>query len=55
MKALVRHAQLKCIDVEGMRVATNNRCVAEQIKSDKVENAATGGVNIGEFRKVGEK
>ena len=37
-----------------MRVVTNNRCVAEQKTSDKVENVATGGVNIGEVGKVGE-
>ena len=40
MKTLLRDDQLKYIDVEGMRVVTNNRCVAEQIKSDKVENGA---------------
>ena len=43
MKTLARDHQLKYIDVEGMRVVTNNRCVAEQRKSDKVENVATGG------------
>ena len=36
--------QLKYIDVEGMRVITNNRCVPEQIKSDKLENVASGGL-----------
>ena len=46
---------LKYIDVEGMRVVTNNRCVAEQIKSDKVENVVTGGSNMEEFRKVGKE
>ena len=30
------------MDVEGMRVVTNKRRVAEQIKSDKVENVAMG-------------
>ena len=29
------HYQLKYLDVEGVRVFTNNRCVAEQIESDK--------------------
>ena len=33
----------------------NNRCVAEQIKSDTVENVATGGSKIGEFGKVGKR
>ena len=32
MKALLRGDQMKYLDVEGMRVVTNNRCVAEQIK-----------------------
>ena len=41
MKTLLRGDQLEYIDTEGMRVVTNNRCVAEQIKSDKVENVAT--------------
>ena len=36
----VRGGQLKLIDVEGMRLVTNIRCAAEQIKSDKVENVA---------------
>ena len=34
-----------------MRVVTNIWCVAEQIKSDKVENVAMGGVKIGEVGK----
>ena len=46
MKALLRRVQLRYIDVEGMRVVTNNRCVSEQIKSGKVEDVATGGANI---------
>ena len=47
MKALLRHVQLKYMDVEGMKVVTNNWCVAEQIKGDKVGNVATSGVKIG--------
>ena len=35
VKALLRGDHVKCVDVEGMRVVTNNRCVSEQIKSDK--------------------
>ena len=38
MKTLSREDQLKYIDVAGMTVVTNNRCGAEQIQSDKVEN-----------------
>ena len=33
---------------------TNSGCMAEQIKSDKVEDVATGGSKIGEFGKVGK-
>ena len=56
MKTLSRDDQLKYIDVEGMRVVTNIiRCVAEQIKSDTVENVVTGGSKIGEFGKVGKE
>ena len=50
MKTLVRCDQLNYIDVEGMTVVTNNRCVAEHIKSDKVETVATGG--FGEVGKL---
>ena len=46
MKTLLRDHQLKYI--EGMRVVINNRCIAEQIKSDKVESVVMGGSKIGE-------
>ena len=55
MKTLLRGDQLKYIDVEGKRVVTNNRCVAEQIKCDKVEKISTNGINIEEFGKVGKR
>ena len=55
MKTLLRGYQLKVIDVEGMKVVTNNRCVAEQIKSDRVESVATGGIKSVEFRNFGIK
>ena len=42
---------MKYIDVERIRVVTDYRCVAEQIKSDKVENVATGGVKIANLGK----
>ena len=38
---------LKHVDVEEMRVITNNRYIAEQIKSDKVENVVMGGSKVG--------
>ena len=46
VKIVLQENQLMYIAVEGMRVATKNRCIADQIKSDKVENAETGGVKI---------
>ena len=55
MKTLLRNDQLRYIDVEGMRVVTNNRCIAEQIKSDMVESVVMGGSNFGEFGKVGRE
>ena len=44
---------LKHLDVEGMRVVTNNRFTAERIKSDKVENVVMDEAKVGEFGKVG--
>ena len=55
IKTLALYDQVKYIYVGGMRVVINNRSVSEQINSDKVENVATGGSNIGEFRKVGKR
>ena len=52
MKMRLRGGRLKHIDVEGTRAVTNNKSSAEQIQSDKVENVATGGVQIGEFGKL---
>ena len=54
-ETLSRDDPLNYIDVEGMRVVTDNRCVAEQIKSDKVVNVATGGIKMEEFGKVGKR
>ena len=34
-----------------MRVVTNNRCTAEQIKNDKAENVVKDGSKVGEFGK----
>ena len=47
MKTLSHDAQLKYVDVDGTRVVTNNRCIGEQIKNDRVENAVMDGVNVG--------
>ena len=45
----------KFVDVEGRRVVTNNRCTAEQIKIDEVENVVMDGSDIGEFGKIGRE
>ena len=46
--------QLKYNDIGELSEVTNTRCAAEQIKGDKDENIATGGVNIEEFGKLGK-
>ena len=46
MKTLSRDAQLKYIDIEGMRVTG-------QIKRDSVENVVTGASKVGKSAKVG--
>ena len=55
VKIVLQENQLKYVDVEGMRVITNNRCIAEQIKSDKVENVVMDGSKVGKFGKVGRE
>ena len=52
MKTLLREKQLKDINIEEMRVVTNDRHVAEQIKRDKVESVVTNGVKSGEDGKL---
>ena len=47
-----RGNQLKYIDVDGMRVVTINRSLAEQIKIDKVENVVMDGSKDGEFGRI---
>ena len=57
IKTLLRGDQVKYFDIEGMRAVADNRSIAEQIKSDKVESAATGGVKnwrIWKSWKIGE-
>ena len=34
VKIVLRENQPKYVDIEGMRVITNNKCTAEQIKND---------------------
>ena len=53
-KTLLRGDQLKYIDVEGVRVVTNKCCAADQIRSDKVKNVATGEVKRRECGKFGK-
>ena len=52
VKTLLRETQLKHIDLEEMRVVTNDKHVAEQIKTDKVENVVMNGQNFGKFGKI---
>ena len=49
---MLRENQLNYVDVEEMRVVTNNRCIAEQIKHDKAENVVMDGSKVGNFGKV---
>ena len=53
-RCFATHVQLICIDLGQLRVVTCNRCEAEQIKGDKDEKTATGGVKLEEFGKVDE-
>ena len=48
VKTVLRENQLKYVDVEGMRVVTNIRCIAEPIKNDKAENVVMEGSRVGE-------
>ena len=55
MKIVLQENQLKYVDVKGMRVVTNSRFIAEQSKSDKVENIVMDGLKFGESGKVGRE
>ena len=55
VKIVLQEDQLKYVDIEGMRVVTNSRFIAEQIKSDKVENVVMDGPKVGEFGRVGRE
>ena len=45
--SVMRENQLKYVDTEGMRIITNSKHVAEQIKIDKSENKVTNEPEIG--------
>ena len=55
MKTLLREKQLKFTDVEEMRVDTNDRHIAEQIKTDKMESVVMNGSKVGKFGKIDGK
>ena len=55
LKTVIRENKLKYVDVEETRVITNNRCVAEQVQHDKVENVLMDGPKVGEFGKLEKK
>ena len=67
VKTLLREKQLKDTDVEEMRVITNDRHIAEQIKSDlplsvqgnllqqNLKSVVMDGPKVGEFGKVGKE
>ena len=52
VKIVLQQNQLKFVDVEGMRVVTNSRCIAEQIKSNKVENVVMDGSKVGTIGRI---
>ena len=52
LKSVMRENQLKYIDAEGMRVITNSKYVAEQVKIDKGENIVMDEPKIGEFGRI---
>ena len=52
LKSVMRENQLKYVDIEGMRVITNSKHVAEQIKIDKDENIVMDELKIGKFGRI---
>ena len=52
LKSVMRENQLKYVDVEGMRVITNSKHVAEQIKINKGENIVMDEIKIGKFGRI---
>ena len=55
MRTLIREEQLRYIDVEEMRVVTNDKHIAEQIKTDKMESVVMNGSKAGQFGKIDGK
>ena len=55
LNSVMKEDQLKYVDTEGMRVITNSKHVAEQIKSDKDKCVAMDDQKIAELRKIGGK
>ena len=55
MRTLIREEQLRYIDVEEMRVVTNDKHIAEQIKTDKMESVVMNGSKVGRFGKIDGK
>ena len=52
LKIVLRENQLEYVDVEEMRVITNNRCAAEQIKHCKAENVVMDGSKAGKIGRI---
>ena len=52
LKSVMRENQLKYVDLEGMRVITNSKHVAEQIKINKVENIVMDEPRIGKSGRI---
>ena len=52
MRTLIRQEQLRYIDVEEMRVVTNDKHIAEQIKIVKMESVVMNGVRSGKVGKL---
>ena len=55
MRTLIRKEQLRYIDVEEMRVVTNDKHIAEQIKTDKLERVVMSGSKVGKLGKIDGK
>ena len=53
MKSVMQEDQLKYVDAEGMRIITNSKHVAEQIKSDKDKCVAMDDQKITETNRQG--
>ena len=52
LKSVMRENHFKYIDAEGMRVITNSKYVAEQVKIDKGESVVMDEPKIGEFGRI---